>query len=129
MTGEVTAAQSPRVVGREDMWRLSKFGSPESRWDRTANVCAKLRNLTPEAAICLDFSTLSDGYSLRYNYLYTNVKEPVVPQVGIYLQTEYNAWKRKYRCAEAVRKKLFGKGYRSCGDECAEEVPAPCACC
>ena len=131
VTNDVTEARSPRVVGREDMWRLSKFGSPESRWDRTANVCDKLRNLTPEAAICLDFSTVSDSYSIRYNYLYTNVKEPVVPQVGIYLQTEYTAWKRKYRCAEAVRKKLFSKGYRSYDGECAEEapcVPAPCCC-
>ena len=129
VTGEVTAAQSPRVVGREDMWRLSRFGSPESRWDRTSNVCDKLRNLTPEAAICLDFSTVCDHYSLRYNYLYTNVKEPVVPQVGIYLQTEYTAWKRKYRYAEEIRKKLFGKGYRSYDGECVEEAPAPCACC
>ena len=133
VTGEVTAAQSPRVIGREDMWRLSKFGSPEARWDRTANVCDKLRNLTPEAAICLDFSTVSDSYSIRYNYLYTNVKEPVVPQVGIYLQTEFTAWKRKYRYAEEIRKKLAGKGYR-CGSYdgecCAEEpAPAPCCCC
>ena len=135
MTDEVTEAQSPRVVGREDMWRLSKFGSREARWDRTANVCDKLRNLTPEAAICLDFSTVIDSYNIRYNYIYTDTKEPVVPQVGIYLQTEYTAWKRKYRYAEEIRKKLAGKGYR-CGSYdgecCAEEpvpAPAPCCCC